>query len=297
MGLREYLVEYVRWEDKIVLVYHPEMDSFWNDRCLFGGGNYSSYKPYNHRSMLQCEVVIEFDRDSLKENRKLAERVSTRLGKDDISHSVWHSGNKSYHIHVFFDLSKVSNERFAKKVLMKHYTYGIGRPDMALASSNHLIRAEYGVHEKSGQKKSKKRESEDYPVKNEIPSKILEKIEEWEEPEKELDYNYDGFIQHKGIQYFKDTEKFKKCRDGKKRALFHMIHALKPHFDKKELVGYLYDWWREVRGYGKTRNDIQTEVEYQWDKSYVLWYKLNDLLREIGKDEYVDRRSLDEIKK
>ena len=294
-GLSAYLTRYYNFQKKILLVYHPTTNHTWGERCYYLGENYHPGKRYNHRSILDCEVVIEFDDESEKENKRLAEEVSSRLHSDYITHNMWFSGNKSYHIHIMLELQDItepSDVQFLKRVFTKHYTYGIGEADMQLCGSNHLVRAEYGVHEKTRRRKSLIRESKDYPFKNPIPQKVMDKYHNWERTPtiSDEDYDFEGFANTDAFKMIADAEKFGKYNDGKKRALFVLIQTLKHDMNKEELVNFIQRWYKNVGGYKLSAQDLRDKVDYHYDpdRTYTNLERFtNDMLKEIGAETYI----------
>ena len=60
-GLTTYLHRYMKYQPSIMLCYRPTLKNGWGDRCLYLSDEYEPKKKYNHRSVLDKEVVIEFD--------------------------------------------------------------------------------------------------------------------------------------------------------------------------------------------------------------------------------------------
>jgi hypothetical protein len=261
---------------------------------------------------LQNEVVIEFDEDDQQLNRKLADEVGTRLYKDGIPYSKWHSGNKSYHIHFFIETGEAGHIAVLKKTVMRHYgTFYIDKanrlhkfydkefhkilPDLRLASDNHLIRAEYGVHEKTGQPKSLIYTSKDYPKKVELSQTI------WQEYVRQVTLAMRRNVSRDvsqiqslpGFKYIITSENFRLSDDGRERALFMLIHTLKDKYkeDKDGFVKYLQEWYRYSSGRKLTNLDIANKVRYHWNRNYTITTNyLNELLESIGREDLIDKK-------
>ena len=110
-SLLQYLKKYYKYQQEITLVSRLTSNSWWNDRCEYLGEKYVSRKHYNHRSVLDNEVVIEFDLEDVAANQELSRKVEKRLKEDKVAHSVWFSGGKSTHIHLLINTKKCSNIR------------------------------------------------------------------------------------------------------------------------------------------------------------------------------------------
>jgi len=93
---------FLRWyyrycQKNIVLVYRGERQDNWAKRCLYLDANFHSVLGYNHRSILDCEVVFEYDESDSKLNSRLVDKVIKKLNSDNIKYAKWFSGNKSMH--------------------------------------------------------------------------------------------------------------------------------------------------------------------------------------------------------
>ena len=277
----------VKLQPSIVLVYRPELTSSWSDRCFYKGDGYDEEKRYNHRSILEQEVVIEFDEKTLKENRKYADIVRRRLRKDGIECYTWYSGNKSVHVHFFIFIGDVSNLQLLKKTIMRHYSKNIPLPDLRLATRGHLIRAEFGKHEKTGRYKKALKWGYGFPKICDLPKIIWDDYADKYETvlKRKVTTDVKQLADHPGIKFILASEKFRACDDGRERALFMLIHILKPKYkDKKdELVRFLQDWYRYSGGTQLTPYAIKTKVDYHWLKTYTFGVTyLNELLESLG---------------
>ena len=169
---------------------------------------------------------------------------------------------------------------------MRHYTNGLPLPDLRLASDNYLIRAEYGVHEKTGEKKRIISRTYDYPRIASISQFIWDAYyEEQKRVVKMKLSKTDEVLKHPVFKIISDSTKFKEYNDGRERALFALIHILKPSYkDKKEeLIKFLQEWYRYSSGYTLSDEDISSKVNYHWGRTYnANWINyLNEILEEI----------------
>jgi hypothetical protein len=296
-SLSGYLSEYYKYNQNIVLVYRTNKDAGYPRGVIYLGENYNPLIKYNHRVMLPNEVVIEYDLDNIEHNKKLIDEVSRRLKKDGFKTAKWYSGNKSTHLHLLINVGECINIPLLKRVLIRYYTKNLPIPDLQLCGNNHLIRAEYGLHEKTGRYKELISKDKDYPCISEVPKDV------WELYYKEVGIimnrkvtiDTKEFEQLPGIQYLFKTEEFKKYNDGRKRGLLLLIFALKDKYTKREeLVEYLYSWYKYNLGTDLDKKDIDKKVYYYTKvKNYPLtfWVKyLNELLEDIGLESLIVKK-------
>lgn len=274
-------------QPEIMLVYRPTEKNSWVDRCFYLGEGYVEGKKYNHRSILKNEVVVEFDEKQLKKNKAYANTVKNRLKKDGIKSVSWYSGNKSVHLHFFIEVGDVSNLQLLKKTVMKYYCKNLIKPDLRLASDNHLIRAEYGVHERTGRYKKPIKWSSGFPIIYKLKQEI------WDEYfiqynivlKRKTTVDVKDLETHPGMKLVLSSETFRRFEDGRERALFMLIHVLKQKYkdDKQGLITFLQDWYRYSGGTQMSRHQIRCKVVYHWDKTYNFGVTyLTELLESVG---------------
>lgn len=288
-----WLMWYYKLQKEIVLVSRLSNDAGWWERCLYLGDNYKQHLHYNHRIVLKNEIVIEFDGEDSNENRRLADEVTERFRRDGIRYAKWSSGNKSTHVHTIINTANVGDVILLKRTFVRHYTQGLPLPDMLLTGANHLIRTEWGLHEKTGKKKELLGASPNYPCINEVPQAI------WDEYAEAIRKRLlqpittgTSIRKHPGFEYLLATHQFKEAGDGHERALFLLIHTLKPDYpDKKEeLIKFLQDWYRYSGGGKMSDGEIRRKVTYHWDKTYTITERyLEDLLESIGRSDLCKR--------
>ena len=288
MSLQSYLDKYLQYQENILLVSRTSLKSWWGDRCSYKDKAYIPTKHYNHRSILFNEIVIEFDHDDLKINKRLAEKVADRLSKDKITYMIWHSGNKSYHLHTLVNTKKVSNLRLLKKKFIQHYTEGLPfKPDLQVAADSHLIRAEFGIHEKTNMIKTKVYESRKYFRLNTIPKSV------WQEYSKaittvvrrRISKDVGEESECTCLKYIGVAEEFRENQDGCERALFVLIHTLKKKYKKDELQKHLWEWYRYAGGHKLSEIDVFNKVNYHYNRHYGTYRMVEDLLVELGKED------------
>lgn len=285
--LSYYLEKYRQFQKDIPLCYRSSEVAWWNDRCLYLDEKYSDVKKYNHRMVLNDEVVIEFDTDSPEKNLELIEGVVKKVLKDGIRYSLWHSGNKSYHLHFFINGKNVVNQRLLKKVVMRHYTEGLDTlPDLQLAG-NHMIRAEFGLHEKTGVSKNLIRQSPSYPLLAELPKEVwvkykdeMSKVQKWK-----MSMSVKDLAESDMIKEMLDTTNFDKLNDGRERIMFVLANVLCVKYDKKELIQLLQDWYRYTNGKKLSRGQIKYKIDRAYRKPYQIGeHYIRELLNELKGD-------------
>jgi predicted transcriptional regulator len=286
-SLNWWLRRYYQMQDNIVLVYRPTLKSWWNDRTTYLSSGYVQSKKYNHRSILDNEVVIEFDEEDKNLNLKLANEVCKRLKADGISFAKWDSGNKSIHVHCLVDVGEVNNLPLLKKVFMRFYSRDLKvLPDLRLASPGHLVRAEWGVHEKTDITKTFISRNGKYPIISKIPQPV------WQEYYKQYNIvlkrkttsDVNSLSEHPALKFILTSEKFRVVSDLRERSLFMLIHVLKPKYnDKMELVKFLQDWYKYSGGYKLSEEQVESKVLYHWNRSYSFGRNyLSELLESAG---------------
>lgn len=270
--LTTYLNKYSKYQDIIRLVYRPTLDHNWGRGIEFMGKSYSSSVPYNHRSILEDEIVIEFDNEDRRKNYNNAVKVREKLEELKIPYSMWNSGNKSYHVHFFLSLP-VSNKPQMKRAVTKYLTQELDElPDMQL-TGGHLIRAEYGVNEKSGRKKRLVTETKDYPKKGFIPDgafniymKDQERIQKIKMSKTVNDISNSDLVKRLlDTSYFSD-----KLGDGRERIIFALSNILIEKYGKEELTELLWQWYRYTNGTKLEKRDIRYKVNKANNKRYNI---------------------------
>lgn len=309
MGLKQslisYLLRYSDFSNDITLVYRPTLKDHWGDRAKFLGEKYNHHKPYNHRSILPQEIVIEYDTDDMSVNMKCVDKVRELLKKDGIKYAKWTSGNKSSHLHFMldFDVTAVNYRFLLKRVIMRYYgTFYVKdgvvytqyinnskkiEPDIRLAEDKHLVRAEFGVHEKTGKHKTLYMKDKDYPCLSRMPGImwILYQDEVRKHLARKAQYHSTDIKGSKYIKYLLSTD-FRDAEDGRERALFILIQALKGEYESKEdFVKLMQDWYKYAGGTKMSSWQIACKVNYHWEKSYIITEAfIKEFIDELGVD-------------
>ena len=291
-SLSGYLSEYYKYHKDIVLIYRDNNNKGYPRGIKYLGEGYNPLTKYNHRIILPNEIVIEYDLDDKEVNKKYANIVASRLRKDGFKLSKWDSGNKSVHVHLLINLREVSNPSVLKRVLVRYYTKGLTVPDLQLCSPNHLIRAEYGLHEKTGKCKSLIFKDSDYPYISEIPQHIwdLYRIEMIKQSNRMVTVDTTKFQELPGIKFLFKTEEFKKLEDGRGRAILLLVYVLKHKFTLQETQEYIWLWYKYSSGAKLDKVKVYNQVKYYYSKNYGLrFYEkyLNELLSDINREDLI----------
>lgn len=267
-------------EEPIMLLYRPSATSNWADRCIMYDKKYSPFKPYNHRSILNNEIVIEFDHDDKEVNKKVTLEVLKRLRDSNIAYSYWDSGNKSFHVHALVDIPEDVNRKYFKKAFLEAFTQGLEiKPDYAVCNNNHLIRAENGIHEKTGRHKTLLRSTEGYPKVSQGPERVLQIYRQREAIRLSTPRPRDkNLSKSTGVQYLLTHG----TKDGRTRALFILAQALRGSQQEDEIIRTLQEWYQKTGG-KMSKSQVASEVRRHLKTEYSLSERyVNEFLEEIG---------------
>jgi len=257
--IKDLLDTYFRIQP-VEVVYRPNERVSWGRNRKMYDGNCDL--EYNHRTILDCEVVFDFDSEVMEENIENSYIVIERLSNDNIYCTVWSTGNKGIHIHTLWTgLNRFTDLTLLKKTILKHYAYGMNI-DYQLASK-HLVRMEYGINEKKRQ--NYKTPLSDVSLKyNELPEFIIEEYKE--ELNKYLTRRIETPIDLDD-SLLKDFMEGKfDIRDGREKFMFFLINTLKGKMQKEDLVSRLISWYRYSGGNKLTDLEIKRKVDYHINK-------------------------------
>jgi hypothetical protein len=282
----DYIIAYAKMQSDMLVVHSQKPDD-WKVRHTINSKDFNPLTQYNHRNILDNEIVIEFDLPKLEDNAKLAQTLVEVFNSFKLNYAVHWSGNKSYHMHLFFDISKVSDISLMKRTLIRYYTNSLGyKPDMQMAVRRHLIRMECGLHEKTLQYKKALIVTPHYPLLNKVPTQVWQLYDE--ERRKRIDRKV---LRNADLEKLPEIETLlqgvnvKTADDGRERILFVLIHVLKGKYVQRqeELVQFLYDWYRYTGGRKLTKQQIYHKVRYHWNRTYYITQNyINNLLQDIG---------------
>jgi len=289
-SLTSYLRAYHKMQDDIILCHRPSIDAGWGKRCTYLDEKYDPFLPYNHRSVLFNEVVIEFDEPSPKLNRELAQKVANKLSDYKIKYSMWFSGGKSTHLHCFINPMQASSLSLLKRCFIRFFTKDLEySPDLQL-TGNHLIRAEYGIHEKSGEYKKPIIETPGYPKPARLPSAIWELYnQEMEVVQKRMmtiaikDIDDDQLVKRVlDTAYIREN-----LRDGRKRLVGALAQLLRHKYaERNELIEFIWKWYKYVNGSDLTYGQVAYQVHYAYrnpmDNPFAFLYSV---ARDLGLEE------------
>lgn len=290
-NINDYLRRYYEFQDEILVVYRPTSKSSWANRCDYLSEKYDAQTDYNHRTIIDNEIVIEFDNDNEQKNKELAEKTINNLRKDKIRYSLWFSGNKSYHIHFLINTKKALNIRLLKTIIMRHYTEGLGElPDLRLAVKGHLVRAEFGIHEHSQKNKTLIKKCYEYFTPSELPQIIWEKYSKLMTTsiKRRTSVSLSQLDSCNCLKYLTDVTRFRAGNDGRERAMIVLIHSLKRKYDLEEMKHYIWEWYKYSGGYKLDEAQIKSKVQWHWTRNYKIDTLIINLMEELGQESILD---------
>jgi len=254
--IKEYL-DYYSTIQPVEVVYRPNPKVGWGrNRKIYDG--VCDHK-YNHRSILNCEVVFDFDSDKRDENLENSWIVVNRLGEDGLHFNVYDTGNKGIHIHTFWNkITEFKDLATMKKTILKHYAYGMNI-DYQLAGK-HLVRMEYGVNEKVRTNTKESLSDSDTILFNDIPDFIIKEYQE--ELNKYLERRLTTPVELDD-QVIKDFLEGKfEIKDGREKFMFFLINSLKNKIPENDLADRLISWYFYSSGNKLTEQEIRRKVHY-----------------------------------
>ncbi len=272
--IKNLLDEYSKLQ-KIEVCYHPHNKMSWGrNRKIYDG---DCDLDYNHRQILDCEVVFDFEESNIDENLKKANEVMNKLEEDDLFYHSWTTGNKGVHIHTFWaGLNQFKDIVLMKKAILKHYAFGM-EIDYQLAGK-HLIRMEYGKNENKLNKFKEPLKENcqevyrgatliDVSYFNDVPKSIID----------EYQIELNRYIIRR-LEKTDDTEMNDVVKqllegqilveDGRERMLFYLIHHLKERMTYEDMVSKLTSWYRYNSGTKLTNGQIASKIKYHMNKNY-----------------------------
>lgn len=245
------------------------------------------------REILHNEIVVESDLDlgSKIENCNGQFNLYTKyiyptLYKKEITHNVWYSGNKSYHIHTFFDKLKdyQGNDLKLIKTLFIMWLFKCDKSvdncnecpglysngeicllkrfkiDMQL-SGKHMIRIEHGYNWKSDNHKRLIRKVI-FKELNKLPLEVIVKFKylkakqiQWEDCKTNLKILKP--MDKKCLNYFLNT----KLVDCRKRVMFILIRNLLKQYSRQEVEMIMLSWNKLQDNY-LSFTDLNSAINY-----------------------------------
>lgn len=284
----------VTGQENYVLCSHPTENSSW---IRHPASDIQEDIHYNHRTIFRDEIVIEYDDEDINKNYEYAQRTSKKLSRNNIPHSTWFSGNKSYHVHFLLDLQPYEDKhiRTVKETIMKYYGQheikrnGVVTPDLNLAVPNHMIRAEHGIHEYAQKHKTVIDEDYKYPELLDLPQSVnkavyqsLKKAKKYIEKVQSQESVDTTYIQKQPLyKYLRNPENMKRVGDGKKRFLFILINQLRQNEEPyKDTLRKVKDWYYKAGGEELTPEQIKSHVEHSYNNDYTPGKKYLESLKE-----------------
>lgn len=266
--IKEYL-DYYSTIQPIEVVYRPNPKVGWGrNRKIYDG---KCDLKYNHRTILDNEVVFDFDSDKKEENLENSWIVCERLSEDNIYFTVWDTGSKGIHIHCLFNgLTEYKDLSTIKRTILKYYAYGMNI-DYQL-STKHLIRMEYGINDKVWAN-NKQPLSDTSIVWNNIPEIII--IEYKKELNKYLERRLLTPVDV-DEQIIKDFLEGKfEVTDGREKFLFFLINMLKNKIPENDLGDRLISWYKYSGGSKLSEQEIRRKIRYHINSGITYSFGMN----------------------
>lgn len=224
-----------------------------------------------HRYIFPDEIVIDLDNDDIRINKKNAKKIEKRLEKKGLTYRKFYSGNKGYHFHLFFPELK-DYEGFHNKIMKQLIVYGFifGCEHMCKhkdclikeysvdtqLTGKHLIRCEYGLHEKTGRVKRLLKDNLS-EMENIIPINIKKKFEDISENVK-VDFSNLNIV-HRSPTFNAIISNY--LSDGKKRACFFLASRLKlMGKTEEETLNVIMQWNNNIQKLQLTEQNIRNVV-------------------------------------
>lgn len=199
--------------------------------------NSPDYMQINHREVLPSEIVIDFDTKDEDKLKRYYGELRKRMHAWKIPYTSYTTGGKGIHVHIFNDAvakEPVETRPLLKKIFIDQlFLHGTqnwavhGGVDYQLCS-RHLVRSEYGMHEKTGRDKMPLHTFKtSYYDSNRLPPKVglalIEEKSRLREQKKQFsNVSYTGTglkgVEYPCIQYL-ISQDFAGMKDGRKRAL------------------------------------------------------------------------------
>lgn len=214
-------------------------------------------------------MVLDFDHEDEETNRGAVARICKKLNAKDWTYSVFYTGNKGYHIHIFFpqimkvvgdDDKKVLKELFIRSLYSckkKHYRCRScsgkikdnkpcpmleDKVDLQL-TGKHMIRMEYSVHDKTNKPKSLLVEIRGVGT-NELPQPVLQRFYYIKQRMMaRLPKSLKSTKEKQCVRFFLSN----KFTDGRKRIMFVLIKNLMQRYTRAEVRKIMNDWNKEVQ--------------------------------------------------
>lgn len=278
--LLEYLTAYSQWQPDILLISRKTALEGFGKKCLLNNASFDPMEHYNHRNILDDEIVIEFDTDDHVANGKLAGYVTLKAAAEKMKYSAWTSGNKSVHVHTFFDLATYDDKKLIKRLITDWLCEGLTvAPDYQLTVRRHLIRAEFGIHEKTGKYKQCLQETTNYPKLNKVPY-FIHNLYHRVQARRPVENPKSITVLCPYVQQVLSATNIK---DGKQQLMYRLIHILKQSYTQEEVIAWMIRWYANNGGHKLSPRKIKDLVEYHWDRHYTITeYSFKQVLKDIG---------------
>ena len=318
---RYYYLDRLNNKQKLKIALMDRDNSYWTKWVEFPGpllsNKHNGVAVDVHRSMMSNEIVIESDYPDYIDNFEAAKIIGKIIeGKGFVPH-YYYSGNKSIHIHIFFDWACMSGidlwedvKKFKQDFIIWLRTKMIScwdtntrKFDKDLIKATHLIRCELSKNKKGyktflGYTHNDlsfipyicNEENRIYPRLGKIipsnPHCINELLDEYfEQKNKQKPTAISSFNPDDCTTEIRQSvgrllsDDFKEVGDGTGRAMFIIVSELRRVVGDNEAKAMINDW--NIRMGSPIR---QSEIDYRFTKkAYTLSNKyINEFMEELG---------------
>jgi hypothetical protein len=238
----------------------------------------------NNRQVMPFEIIFDLDEGNTFSQAKV---LLNRLNDAKIKASVWYSGNKGHHVHVFIKQLKGINNgdrSLIRDVFYKIYGKYI-KTDKQLRSDNVGIQIEYAHHRKTY--KEKEMLLGEIAMNDKLPKEVMKeylrvKVAATIKKVNRKDIPVNVGIEKKCIVYFKGANIPNGTRE---RVLFSVLSNLKHTMDFDQLVEVAKDYNYRHDNFLETR-EIFSKISNCCNSSKTTGCRFNkELLREVDKIE------------
>lgn len=246
MNTSYYLIKYYEIYGPFRVAFCHRKTKYWY-HCKFPSEEFNKRIKLKgetiHRIIMHDEIVIETDLTSWYDNKIINEGVVDKCLSEMWSFKSWTSGNKSFHTQLFFPQLNNIKSPYKLKIAKEHFIKWFFdnnvedlKVDLGLCG-NHLIRAEYQLHEKTKRNKIPIVEHEtDEP--NKLPIDVLKSYNKEIQSINSYKYTIKTNIRMPCITKLTSIS----LQDGKKRVLFILASHFKSTMDKFKLISFLNNW-------------------------------------------------------
>ena len=197
-----------RFPDTRVMFKNSKDNIFWPEWKMWKDCSAEEQKQANLRELFPTEIILDL------EEKTRVEEIKKQLKEKDIKYTLWDTGSRGVHFHMFFLNMPLDNIEYRKKIrqiFIKKYD-----ADMSKASEKTLISIENKPHHKT---MNKKVIMEKVEGDNLVPTDVLQFVIKavTEQKENQVDLKDEFFNNYHTVDPFFNYIKSNVIEDGKQR--------------------------------------------------------------------------------